>query len=76
MRRPHVLITGIELFVDGGMAQVEATVGSNMIVFFPSSQTTKVDVTIATCASLSQPTHGSGPCTRESCSAGLPTART
>jgi len=47
-----------------------------MIVFFPSSQTTKVDVTNGTRASLSQPTHGSGPCTRESCSAGLRTART
>ena len=46
------------------------------MVFFPSSQTTKVDVTKGTRASLLQPTHGSGPCTRESCSAGLRTART
>jgi len=39
-----------------------------MLVFFPSSQTTKVDVTNGTRASLSQPTHRSRPCTRERCS--------
>jgi hypothetical protein len=40
-------------------------------------QTTKVDVTNGTRsrASLSQPTHGPGPCTRESCSAGLGSVR-
>ena len=47
-----------------------------MIVFFPASQTIKVAVTNGTRASLSQPTHGSASRTRESCSAGLRTART